>query len=141
MRDKFELACKIIGLLFFVAGIFVILTGIVVFLFIGTMDQIPPSSKALMTQSQIAELQDITNSVRNRYALAFLFAGILEMIIGFYLMKSKNIFLKLCYPFENKQVPVKLPPDIQLEVKSNESQVESKESSENKYAPPGYFEK
>jgi len=134
MRDKFELACKIIGLLFFVSGIFVILSGIIVFLFIGNIYTIPPSDKALMTQSQIAELQDITNSTRDRYALVFLFAGILEMILGFYLMKSENIFLKLCYPYENKPVPVMLSPDIQLKDKSKELQVESKEPSENKCA-------
>ena len=141
MREKFELACKIIGLLFFITGIFMLLSAIVFFLFYNTLDTISPGSRAMMSQSQIAELQEVSNSIRNYYAGVLLFGGIMEMLLGYYLMKSGNLFLKLCYPLKNRNVPVKPVPEIQLDIQSKESQPEPKEPSADKYAPPGYFEK
>ena len=141
MREKFELACKIIGLLFFVAGIFALFAGLAFFLLYNALDKIPQSSMAIMSQSQIAELQDISDSMRNTYALMFLFGGIVEILLGFYLMKSNNLFIKLCYPFRNQNVSEIRASDIQLNVKSDQSKPESKKPSGDKYAPPGYFKK
>jgi hypothetical protein len=75
----------------------------------------------------------------NRYVIVAAMISVFEVIFGVYLMKSNNLFVKLCYPFENKNTPVIPPPDIQLDIKTKESQQESKKLSENKYAPPGYF--
>ena len=141
MREKFELACKIIGLVLFVSSIFVLFSGIAIFITLSdTAKTIPQSTQALMTQTQIAELRDMSSSMRNMYTFIVLFFGIIEMLLGIYLMKSNNLFIKLCYPFENKNIPVIPPSDIQFDIKARESQQESKESSGDKYAPPGYYQ-
>jgi hypothetical protein len=142
MREKFELACKIVGLALYVSSILVLFSGIAIFIILlDTAKTIPHSTQALMTQTQIAELRDMSSSMRNMYTFIVLFFGIIEMLLGIYLMKSNNLFIKLCYPFENKNTPVIPPSDIQLDMKAKESQQESKKPSENKYAPPGNYQK
>lgn len=138
MREKFELACKIVGLVLFVSSIFVLFSGLLFIIGYDTIETTPPSTRALMTQSQIVELQNMSNSFRNVSCLIISLGGILGMLLGFYLMKSNNLFIKLCYPIDKQNISV-APPGIQLDVKTNESQTELKESSVDKYAPPGYF--
>jgi hypothetical protein len=140
MREKFELACKIIGLVLFCSSIFVLLSGIAIFVkLLDVTETIPQSSKALLTQSQIAELQNISSSMRIMYSTIVIFFGIMAMLLGIYLMKSNNLFVKLCYPARSKNVPEIPSEDIQVKINAKQPQKGPEVISENKYAPPGYF--
>jgi c-di-AMP phosphodiesterase-like protein len=140
MREKFELACKIIGLMFFCTSIFVLLAAIAFFITITYIPEIPQSTMKLLTQSQITELQDMSNSMRNMYSLTITFFGIIEMLLGLYLMKSNNLFVKLCYPARSGSSNHDSFNDIKLDTKAEETHKHTKETSEKKYAPPGYFQ-
>ncbi len=141
MREKFELASKIIGLVFWGFGFITFVCVILIFVLKpDAMQMLPESARAVYNQSQIKELQNMTNYATYRYILVLAIVSVFEVFFGVYLMNSNNLFIKLCYPFENQNIPSPTP-DIQLEIKTKESQMESKKPSEDKYAPPGYFQK
>ncbi|MBN1972714.1 MAG: hypothetical protein JW787_03690 [Sedimentisphaerales bacterium] len=142
MREKFELSCKIIGLVFWGFGLMTIVCSILIFILRPDVTHIlPESGRAMYSQSQINELRTVTNYTTNRYVLIFAMMSVFEVIFGVYLMKSNNLFIKLCYPCDNQNIPVNPPSDIQLDVKSQGFQKKTGEPSENKYAPPGYYQK
>jgi len=140
MREKFELACKIIGLVLFCGSILVLLSGIAIFVTLSDDVMLPQSSRALLTQSQIDELQNMSSSMRNMYSTIVIFFGIMAMLLGIYLMKSNNLFVKLCYPSKSENVSEIPSGEIQVKTNAEQPQKQSEAISENKYAPPGYFE-
>ena len=142
MRDKFELACKIIGLIFFCIGAVYALSTIPMFFQKAPdVSQLYPDLSQVLNQSEINDMQKSASYIWGYALRTIIFFGIIPMLLGFYLMKSNNLFVKLCYPFEKRNIPVMQTPDIQLDVKPKESQEKVEKPSENKYAPPGYFQK
>ncbi len=138
MREKFQLASKIIGLVFWGLGFITFVCVILIFVLKpDAMQMLPESARAVYNQSQIKELRLAGSYVLNRYVIIVAMISVFEMFLGVYLMGSNNIFVKLCYPFENQIMPSPTP-DIQLDIKSSEVQTKP---SEEKYAPPGYFQK
>ena len=141
MREKFELASKIIGLVFWGLGFVAFVSAVLIFILKPDVIQmLPESARAVYNQQQIRELREINSQVVNRTIIIAAMIGVVQILLGVYLMKSNNLFVKICYPFENQNIPVTPSPDIRLGVKSNESQTEPKKSSGDKYAPPGYFQ-
>jgi hypothetical protein len=67
-------------------------------------------------------------------------SGIVPIVMGWYLMRSNNLFMRFCYPttpLTNKDSG----QDIGLNVSNKkEHNVVDKEDPDNKYAPPGYLQ-
>jgi len=138
MRGKFELASKIIGLVFWGLGFITLVFAILVFILKpDALRILPESARAIYSQTEIKELRSAGSYIMNRYVIIAAMMSVFEVFFGVYLMKSNNIFVKLCYPFEDQIMPSPTP-DIQLDIKSSEVQTKP---SEDKYAPPGYFQK
>jgi predicted membrane protein len=140
MREKFELSCKIIGLVVFCFGVIYFLIALGFFLIrLDAMQLLPQSARALYSESQVAEVR-ATASYLGVYVIKLLiFWGVLFVLVGIYLMKSNNLFVKLCYPKKSKNISEFTPDEIQPETNIKQPQKEAETSSENKYAPPGYF--
>ena len=140
MREKFELYCKVVGLIFFCVGIYCSLNSIPLF-FQKAPDAtkiFPQSTLKMLSNSDIAEMKAGV-SYMWQYALKILIlSGIVPILMGWYLMRSNNVFVRFCYPttpLTNKDSP----QDIDLNVSNKkEHNVADKEDPESKYAPPGY---
>jgi hypothetical protein len=145
MRDRFELNCKTVGLVFFCIGAFYALTAIPLFLRkpADIKRMVPQSALRVFSEADIAELQAAT-SYTWKYALkTLLLSGIAPMLTGLYLMRSNNLFVRLCYPIRGgKSAP---SPGITTAVAEPDAAPKAAGNSderkpESKYAPPGYFE-
>ncbi len=140
MREKFELYCKAIGLVFFCLGVIAFLCAIVFFIFKpDAVQMLPESARTLYGQSQIDELQDASSYILNRYLIVLMILGFIEIFLGAYLMSSNNLFVRFCYPMRNNDSNINSSGDIKLDSFEVKNQKETEGTSETKYAPPGYF--
>ena len=76
-----------------------------------------------------------------QYALKMLIlSGIVPIVMGWYLMRSNNLFVRFCYP---ATLPTNKDSgqDIDLNVSDKkEHNVIDEEDPDGKYAPPGYLQ-
>lgn len=145
MRDQFELNCKTVGIVLLCVGAYYSLAAVPLF-FQREPDvtrMIPRSMLRGFTQSQIAEFQAAT-SYNWKYALkTLLLSGIAPMLAGLYLMRSNNLFVRLCYPAGHDTSASR--PSIGKPVAESDAAQKTpgnadEKKLESKYAPPGYFE-
>ncbi len=143
MRERFELHCKTVGLIVFCVGVYSSLSSIALF-FQKAPDitkMIPQSALKTLAPPAVAELQAAT-SYTWRYALITLvLSGIAPLLIGVYLMRSNNLFVRRCYPVPTDGLPPALHRTDELPKSSASRQVPervSDEGSDSRYAPPGY---
>jgi hypothetical protein len=142
MKEKFELYCKVVGLIFFCIGFYYCLGSIPLF-FQKAPDVtkfVPQSTLKMLSNTNIAEMKALASYVW-QYALTMLIlSGIVPIVMGWYLMRSNNVFVRFCYPTTpptNKDSS----QDIDLNVSNNKEQSTTDgEDPDGKYAPPGYLQ-
>ena len=145
MRDKFELCCKVIGLVSFCVGIYVSLSAIPMFF------QKEPDLTKFLPQSVVGRLStsDLAGMKASasylwQYALKRLaFHGIVPALIGLYLMRSGNVFVRLCYPMTGHrrlQAGREQSEDIEFKAPRQKAAGNTGQSQDTKYAPPGYYQ-
>lgn len=145
MRDRFELNCRTVGLVFFCIGAYYALTAVPLFLQkpADIKRMVPQSALRVFSEADIAELQAATSYIW-KYALkTLLLSGIAPMLAGLYLMRSNNLFVRLCYPAGGAKLPS--PPSISKPFAEPDGAPRTPGNAdgkkpESKYAPPGYFE-
>jgi hypothetical protein len=116
MREKFELSCKVVGVVFFCFGIVAFLCAIVFFIFKqDAVQSLPESARTLYSQSQINELQNASSYILNRYLIVLMILGFIEIFLGAYLMSSNNLFVRFCYPQRNNDSNINSSGDIKLD--------------------------
>jgi hypothetical protein len=143
MRERFELHSKTVGLVVFCIGAYNSLSSGVLFLQ-GEPDvtkMMPSSTLKLLPRSDVAALQTSTSYVR-KYALkALLLSGIAPLLLGFYLMRSNNLFVRLCYPAISGNPPsAPSGPDgpVKRNVSAKVAGSPDDRKPDSRYAPPGY---
>lgn len=142
MREKFEFYTKIIGLVFFCFGALYALSTIPLF-FQKAPDVtqlIPASAMKMFSQADIADMQSRADYLWKHALKMFFFFGIVPMALGVYLMTSNNLFVRFCYPARSLSTTIDSSKDISLHTNAKETDNIGEHTSENKYAPPGYFQ-
>jgi hypothetical protein len=144
MRDRFELNCKTVGLVFLCIGAYYALTAVPLFFHKepDVTEIFPRSMFQGLTQSDIADIRAASANLW-KYALRTLvLTGIAPMLTGLYLMRSNNLFVRLCYPTRGANLTP--PPSISTTVAELDAAPKAgnadERKPESKYAPPGYFE-
>jgi hypothetical protein len=146
MREKFELHCKTVGLVAFCFGAFYVLTSIPLF-FQKAPDvtRMVPQSALMppLVRSELAQMQAGMSYIWKHALQVLLISGIAPLLMGIYLMRSNNLFVRLCYPERSGQAaPISIvpneaqAPDVSVKVPRN---ADDKKTG-SRYAPPGYFE-
>jgi hypothetical protein len=146
MREKFELHCKTVGLVFFCIGAYYVLTSIPLF-FQKAPDvaRMVPQSASMppLVRSQIAQMRAGMSYIWQYALQVLLISGMAPLLMGIYLMRSNNLFVRLCYP--ERTGPASTGPGVAKEivgpgVSAKVSRNADDKKSGNPYAPPGYFE-
>lgn len=142
MKEKFELYCKVVGLIFFCVGFYYCLSSIPLF-FQKAPDVtniLPQSFLKPLSNSDIAEIKASASYIWQYALKTLILSGIVPIVMGWYLMRSNNLFVRFCYPttpLTNKDSG----QDIDLNVSNKkEHNVVDEEDPDSKYAPPGYLQ-
>lgn len=146
MRDIFQLICKVVGL-GFVCGGFVMAVNTIPLLFTeypgdARLQQLwGPMWAALQQNEEFRQAMQSARVDSWRYPLISLVCkAILPALLGIYLMRSNNVFVRLCYP--TRSAPRATPDRTSGAGEASrplegESEVDS-EDSDLKFAPPAY---
>jgi hypothetical protein len=152
MKQKFQLASKIVGLVLFSWGLVYSLSAIPMFL--GTdraLDQYTESMKRMDLQfpgispEETRQIKQQTSRVLNQASeatkqslipimISLACVGLIPAGLGLYLMKHDNLLVRYAFP-HSEAIP---PPISSADRKS--SQPRREEHPDQKYAPPGYFD-
>jgi hypothetical protein len=143
MRERFELHCRTIGLVLFCIGGYNSLTSVSLLVQKepDVSRMIPQSALKTLGPSNIAEIQAATSYTWKYTLRALLLSGIAPILMGVYLMRSNNLFVRLCYPTVTGSLPstprgTDEPAKLNVSPKVPGSADDKKQSS--RYAPPGY---
>jgi hypothetical protein len=144
MREKFELHCKTVGLVLFCIGIYSSLTSLSLLAQKGPdiTKLLPQSELKMFAPSYLAEMQATASYARKHALTSLLLSGIAPILLGIYLMRSRNLFVRLCYPDAGGPpsasgaigAPARLDVPPKAPGNANDKDLGSR------YAPPGYFD-
>lgn len=102
---------------------------------------LPSEALKRLTEFDFSQMQSAAAYPR-RYALkTLLLSGIAPLAMGLYLMRSNNLFVRLCYPKLGGGTSLTsdhAAPPIGLSTNPGSTETDDKKS-DNRYAPPGYF--
>ena len=143
MREKFELHCKTIGLAIFCIGVYNSLSSVSLSLQKepDVTKMIPQSVLKTLGRPDIADAQASASYMRKYTLKTILLAGIAPILMGVYLMRSNNLFVRLCYPTasgspSSASSGIGKPAELDVSPNARGSADDKKQSS--RYAPPGY---
>ncbi|MHC4744818.1 MAG: hypothetical protein ACYS8Z_23130 [Planctomycetota bacterium] len=140
MRERFVLACRIVGLVVFCAGL--LYTAMSLRMFVDRYDitrAMPPDALRDINrltggnfEKDVRHAQDYT---WQWICVSFLVGSVAPLALGLYLMKSGRIFIKLCYPDEKAATarPLRAPPQTEAPEETKLPQ----SPDDSKYMPPG----
>ena len=142
MREKFELCCKVLGLVFFCIGIYYSLSSVPLY-FQKAPDVtrlLPQSALGGLSTSQIAEM-NASFSYMWRYAVKQLvLLGIVPILMGWYLMRSNNLFVNYCYPGTTPTTSKQEADPPQLTVVEEAIPEQPEPKGDERFAPPEYHQ-
>lgn len=144
MREKFELCCKVVGLAVFCYGFYYSLSSIPLF-FQGEPDVSKMYGEELLQKIHPGLVNQLKESMAYtwKYILKLLILhGIVPMLMGIYLMRSNNLFVRLCYPLagSSPKSPQNDDKSTELTLSKETSKKRNEETSDSQFAPPGYFQ-
>jgi hypothetical protein len=145
MREKFELHSKTIGLVLFCLGVYSSLNSVVLLIQRqpDATKMIPSSALQMLSRSNIADMQATSSYVWKYDLRVLLLSGVAPILMGVYLMRSNNLFVRWCYPAvagnsPAASSPANAPPKLNVSPKMPASAGDKRPDS--RYAPPGYSE-
>jgi hypothetical protein len=140
MREKFELCSKVLGLAVFCYGVIYSLSMIPTYFHQPRADTlVPPSMLNTVAGQQFASYMNEAMPRLFAWITVQLFLqGIVPALLGLYLMRSNNLFVRLCYPNTPSPHIASTGSDIQLHTSSEASAQRKESKSDDRYAPPGY---
>ena len=135
MQSTFELVSKSIGLVVVVAGLVIgarILPEVIFVQrpYFGTI----PSEQA----EAMSRLFGSPGESRSRAIVALLFQGLLPVLLGMYLLRSDNYFVRLAYPNRREDQSETQHTAVTPSKPRQEATGADTPKSDAKYAPPGY---
>ncbi len=145
MRERFELHSKTIGLVLFCLGVYSSLNSIVLLVQKqpDVTKMIPSSALQVLGRSGIADMQAATSYAWKYHLRILLLSGIAPLLMGVYLMRSNNLFVRWCYPAATGRPPAASSPagaPAKLGVSPKIPGSASDKKPDSRYAPPGYSE-
>ncbi len=143
MREKFELYSKALGLILVCYGILVSLSMIPVYFDQPTAEMFFPESIINIphVQEAIEDFNKVFPHTMTWITVHMFLQGALPALLGWYLMRSGNIFVRYCYP-ENQQFGSSIDcTDVQLGLKKEATDPQQISLDDERFAPPGYKDK
>ncbi len=138
MKEKFELCCKVLGLALFCWGVITALSTIPMYFHQLKPDTFLPS--ILLNSPEGRQLAQEANRAASRTwawaTIQLLLQGITPTLLGLYLMRSNNIFVRRCYPEASGSKPS--IAELQLRLAASAAASPKAKESDDRYAPPGY---
>ncbi len=140
MREKFELCCRVLGLAIFCWGVITALTTIPVYFHQVKADTFLP--KVLLNSPEGRQLAEEANKAMSRtwvwVTVQLFLQGIAPILLGVYLMRSNNLFVRRCYPDASGPSPSEKIAELQLRLAASASPPSKEQKNDDRYAPPGY---
>lgn len=140
MRDKLELYCKALGVTFICWGILQSISFFPVYFNQPKANMLIPESLLNTPMGQEIS-RDVNSTLPKMYAwitVQMFIQGIFPFLVGWYLTRSNNRFVTLCYPSSTPPASDKNASATELNVPMQEASEQLKPQGDERFAPPGY---
>ena len=142
MRDKLELYCKALGVTFICWGILQSISFIPVYFNPPKANMVIPESMSNTPMGQQMS-RDVDSTFPKLYAwitVQMFIQGLFPALLGWYLTRSNNLFVNLCYPCNAPPTNNKNAGAVELNVPKQETSEQPKPQGDERFAPPGYHQ-
>jgi hypothetical protein len=150
MREIFELTCKIVGMLLVLWGFLALGHAGQVYLgwrssgFPFTDEVGSPFFSVLMNSNEIKDRLSASEwTLFQLFLVRAIGSGVLPILLGGYLVRSNNAFIRWSYPLPslpkgNQESPSRSPSAVPPAPASHRAQADSPALPDSRFAPPGF---